>query len=558
MKFVIIVFLLFSEGANAVKFEDQDIGGKETGAVMFDYHGDKEKAMALTGEGRALLGSVKNRMRLGGLAQLQDEIRRDNNRVVIFASSIKGQGGSADIDRVSIFVDKDKEGEEYQTDIITGFIVQMTRTSMEWIWSVPYALEPGIDSDGPSFTDKSGWVYPWPYTSSIFPDSGNITPFSWNTIDNWLPEMKWLNWTGFSGNGFAIRFDPDANQETVLYDLSLHQLESDTAVHYPPTGPRVGTVAVGAPEDFVIAFGHFLSTEVSAPYITINGPVDDGFTGSYMLNVDGVHSSIVDGDYATDDYSVGNDGPIFMRSNHNYLMAARSSITKLDKNEYLFDTPASDGGQRFSYYNHPYASVALLPEGSTVSAAFEPYDYGADPDYDDWYQATYVASPDANGEVAQGFAHYQTVFRRALDEGAAMPHTIGTNIGDPPGSPLSSMQTNLFPNNWMHPLTHFIDYLLRFEYTFNAAESTGKPDTVAKPGYYKVHIPSFDTVGGVISGVEYDLDITLFGSAFLAKTKLSGITGEKNDKLKILVGIPITFKKGDADSLFTQAIIQER
>jgi len=70
-----------------------------------------------------------------------------------------------------------------------------------------------------------------------------------------------------------------------------------------------------------------------------------------------------------------------------------------------------------------------------------------------------------------------------------------------------------------------------------------------------------------VDGLEFDLDITLFGSKFLTKTTLSGITGQKFDKLKILVGVPVRVKVYDGkkkqiinpvSQLLEQLIIIER
>jgi len=97
----------------------------------------------------------------------------------------------------------------------------------------------------------------------------------------------------------------------------------------------------------------------------------------------------------------------------------------------------------------------------------------------------------------------------------------------------------------------YIDYPYTESFTFRQNNSDeANPDIVMKPGYYKIHTTAWNMQGAFneypylsdYDGLEFDLDITLFGSKFIAKTKMSGITGEKHDQLKLLVGVPVRVK----------------
>ena len=86
-----------------MKFEDDPIGGKETGPIRFSFAGDRAGGEQLASFGQAVLGALKQRMWLGGIQTLNQTVRLDDGSVV-YVSSILGLDGAADINHVSIFV----------------------------------------------------------------------------------------------------------------------------------------------------------------------------------------------------------------------------------------------------------------------------------------------------------------------------------------------------------------------------------------------------------------------------------------------------------------------
>jgi len=86
-----------------MKFEDTHIGGRELGPVQFAFSGDDKAGQRLVNFGRTVLGNLKQRMQMAGVMAQETEVRLDDGSTV-YASSILGQDGAADIDRVGIFV----------------------------------------------------------------------------------------------------------------------------------------------------------------------------------------------------------------------------------------------------------------------------------------------------------------------------------------------------------------------------------------------------------------------------------------------------------------------
>ena len=105
-----------------MRFEGDHIGGREVGPVQFSFTGDVNAGQQLVNFGRSVLGALKQRMQLGGLQSHNTEVRLDNGASV-YASSILGQDGMADIDRVGIFVPVKREKKSVLKNICRGFIV---------------------------------------------------------------------------------------------------------------------------------------------------------------------------------------------------------------------------------------------------------------------------------------------------------------------------------------------------------------------------------------------------------------------------------------------------
>jgi hypothetical protein len=80
------------------KFDDEEIGGIEYGAVKFDYRGLFSDADPMRKRGRLVLGEMKRRMALGEIEYGKHKVKLDDGTVII-AKSIKG---FADQDTVHI------------------------------------------------------------------------------------------------------------------------------------------------------------------------------------------------------------------------------------------------------------------------------------------------------------------------------------------------------------------------------------------------------------------------------------------------------------------------
>jgi hypothetical protein len=536
-------------------FEDDEIGGVSTGAARIYIEGDRRRGQELIGTGQAMLGNLKQRMQLGHLLQGHDwrqypeekytstlfellcngELEGQNIPVekakktgiqvtvnrYIEVSSIKGLADTDSI-RIAVSVRYEEVGEGGNK--CTAF-VQVTRTSHLSDMSIrvdAWGAEPDVKSDNP---DIMTWLMP----RTI----GNRVPAEYAEFDKYTTlEVNW-NWTGvnnnsndptaqyawkgFTDNGFAIRGGPDyaAVYQTNpnAYQLSLQSVETDIINEYPDTGPRIGTVAAGAPGEFHFSTGHWLYTDETAPYITWNTPTDDGLYGSYMLDVDYIHSKILTGEKAPNDYDLFDAFSSSTCATSNNLIATSSRIDVLKNNIFDFQTTTDD----YTEKTYPYSALALLPKGSTVVANYM-RDWVNDPDYGDW------------NDYTTGL--YASIYDAIIDDGATYPYDRGTT------------DIYLYPSNYLHPLVTYIDFRVHRYWTINPIVSAaGHPKIVAKSGHYKVHVLAEQSVGNtsspvphnIIDDVTYDLDITLWTTQGIIKKKLHGITGIENDQLKILV-----------------------
>jgi hypothetical protein len=109
------------------KFDDQDIGGKEYESIYWQFDGDREKAIRLTGLGRKLLGDMKNRMRLGELPYYAQRVHLEDGTVFAMSSNLHGL---SPIDRVHIYVPPVAGGGK---DILLGFIVRITSATKQFL-----------------------------------------------------------------------------------------------------------------------------------------------------------------------------------------------------------------------------------------------------------------------------------------------------------------------------------------------------------------------------------------------------------------------------------------
>lgn len=123
-----------------MKINDQHIGGKETGPAKIELSGDETVCKRHIGEGRKLLGELKNRMVLGGIVSAKDSrdipsyFYQDDNKYIkitydlrIEYSSIIGQGQMADVDYIKISVSNFNSQPEFANFgkcRIVGYIVQ--------------------------------------------------------------------------------------------------------------------------------------------------------------------------------------------------------------------------------------------------------------------------------------------------------------------------------------------------------------------------------------------------------------------------------------------------
>jgi len=115
-----------------MKFEDTHIGGRELGPVQFAFSGDDKAGQRLVNFGRTVLGNLKQRMQMAGVMAQETEVRLDDGSTV-YASSILGQDGAADIDRVGIFVPvKEKKKKKEFGDI--GFVIHVYALPERFTW----------------------------------------------------------------------------------------------------------------------------------------------------------------------------------------------------------------------------------------------------------------------------------------------------------------------------------------------------------------------------------------------------------------------------------------
>ena len=556
MKWAYLFLLLVITGCS-MRINDTDIGGKEVGPAKFDFKGDKEKARDLSGIGRKLLGELKQSMTFNNLLQHQAQVKLKDG-TIIRAHSIKGQDGMADIDK--IFIEAPQGGEEKKAmlmDICTGFIVQMKRTSNlddELFWRV-YGLEPVDGSEDSEPTPGVSSTTPW-----IVGDGQGINTWRYfpeTPGDNFFDDPTGVSfWHGFEADGFARRGGEEYARiyggSPDTYQMSLMELDLDYTSNYPAVGPQVGDVLPGADPGDHIAVGHWLSSPDSDSFINIQtiSPWSD-----YNANIALIHAAILTNEFdpANPSHEIGNGSRFTMMGTENNFIASLTPVINLGDKTY--DFPQDPWENDRNSLQQEYSSVALLPKGSKITSRSY-YDYAGDPVYGPWTNLTYENEPDPEtGEF--DFSIYQSAFKNVLDSGVTMPYSIGSNTGDPPDYPVSTMQTNQYPNLWLPPTLYYIDQYITNEWVIDQRESVGKPDIKALSGYYKVRVIALDGQAKT-TGQEYDLEITLFGSHFLAKTTLKGIVGEKNDKLKILVNTPIEFEEGDLGAIFSQLLVIER
>ena len=556
-----------------MQFDGTDIGGKEVGAASIEVIGSHYFGDPYVGEGRALLGDLKQRMgvnlnstfdqnslehephfyvataydalMVGALDGSMDIAKAQQTEVTIkyqvsvYVSSIKGVDGSADIDKIRITVVTEATlkpiDEEGDMGVCIGFTVQVTGHKGISLWG----REPHLKGER-SLPPKPKTL---PNGVHLNADHGWVGAIPWFNYWIYYFDLATGDWTGFGPNGFASQ-KMDAYGYIGLQRLSLEEIEWDTIARPPYSHPRLGILKPGTipTPDPVMGgywYGHYFSDEsldANVDFVT-DGPFAPDAAGADYGNY-GPNVKIIDdilrqprGLNLPSDHSIENDSLDYIFATTNFLIAAPRPVThEKGSLDFTFEPQIIEwGGLPGKYY-----TIALLPPESSFSGVVPPYDYAGDPWFGTWYYATYEGDPDYDGYTF--FGHYQNLFLDQTLLGVEMPYAIGGNFGSYPEQFhfYSTEQHVLFPSLYLHPLMTFVDYTASNDWVIKTSRSVGHPDTKAVSGDYAIEV-SAD------SGAAFVLDIELFfgDGTRSKKTQLEGVMGEKNDQLRIAVKKPV-------------------
>ena len=563
-----------------MQFDGVDIGGKEVGAASIEIIGNHFFGAPYVGEGRALLGALKQQMgvnikltfaqnslehepefyvataydalMVGALDGSMDIAKAKQTEVTIkyqvstYVSSIKGAEGSADIDAIRITVVTEatlKPLSDGDSNACIGFTVQLTRTSHldELLRCALYTLEPALDkaNKDPVLYDYTGW----------------ITNFGG-------PRLFVGTDPGFVDHGFGrIEADLSKPLDTGIA-LYLDYAIRDTVYVWPEHGPRIATYHIGSvrPDDTQhLLWNSWAESNTDFAQVVGGSPftITDVHRANYAANIDIVHAHIVAGQFwANSQIASGNGGIAYITSTPNYLMVFQTKVER-DKKDFNFpprpwlETTSPLNADRQHWMKHPYSTVALLPPKSTVRSS-NPYDFASDPEFGSWTQTTIEGGdPDPDTGYTY-FGLYQNIFQQVLDAGVEMPYEIGglsggTNDSWGPTYLSDAYQHTLFPHGLISFDDTFIDYTLTVAPAFTQTQSIGEPPTKAIAGEYEIRVPTWRYLGSLgdaaptagwesITGVAYELDIELFlQDGVILKKNLKGVSGKEHDKLQIKV-----------------------
>ena len=253
--------------------DEEEIGGREVGAVQIDITGDRRRGNELITQARSLLGNLKMRMGFNQLRQGQDVLELEEQKYTttlydllfsgelvgenipidyakktaieatvnssIAVSSIKIGGTSADIDKIAIDVQvKYRETGKKSGKVCRGFIVQVFSDYLDAVDDVHdltvslQAILPSNDKLGETHTDNVGWpITPFEGGMVIADKTGNEIPFS-----------------GFNANGLNyinnyqhFDLDPGVNDLSPehITAFNVHEFYTNTETL---NGTLVGTV----------------------------------------------------------------------------------------------------------------------------------------------------------------------------------------------------------------------------------------------------------------------------------------------------------------------------
>ncbi len=504
-----------------------------TGEVRFRFFGNEERARSLIPLARKFMGELLNDASFNKL-----EIA--SRQRTLFSGDIVKVVKSHGMKEIQIFSPSVSGGGESWV-MCTGFLVQMiqqTDVDNEDIICVPYVKEPNKDYGDPQEPMKKGsWLFS---LGTLFDEDVDFGPNGFLSIP---AEGNIGRYDGgvqilFSG------FNDPVNQ------LGLATYYANT-VHEPPVnGPRI----VGYVEGMeVAAVGHVRANEVNEPLIVYEEYSADSSRFKYQANVDYINELMRQGVESPDEDNGTFTEAMYIRANENYLMAMQADVTVSGKNftfnppPYNYDTAHFLKRDSFTY---AYNAVALFPDNSIINEipAYNIFD-PRETSYGDWTNWTY--------EGTYPFNLYAQWFSAILDAGYSLPYPeIGSDA-----SP--SAANRLYPGAFLNLFETYVDFRIDNHFDLGMNTSTGYPSVKRKTGDYEVRIVGWQEAGVTgntmnfteISGVEYDLEITLFGlmswgnlPVDVKKTyKVSGVSGERNNVVKITVNKPVLLKKDDAN-----------
>ena len=111
-----------------MRFEDDEIGGKEVGPTKIKLFGDVDAAKNLIGAGRAVLGRLKQYMQMSELTWHQIDVPLEDGSVIHAQSNT---AGLADIDEIWIGVPPPGKVRKRLVNRCIGFIVHLSREASE-------------------------------------------------------------------------------------------------------------------------------------------------------------------------------------------------------------------------------------------------------------------------------------------------------------------------------------------------------------------------------------------------------------------------------------------
>lgn len=510
--------------------------GKYLEEVRFRFTGDQEKAKLLILEGRKYLGMLVNDAGFNRLDQLERRHTLADGSVI----DVKMYAG---LKEINIYVPPKPEGEAMDVDIITGFIVEVVRTSHindESILLQPWVIEPGNEEfEDPGMTFIGQPVPgPWIYVQEAE---------SWNRFDKGNTPNITSDWEGFNVNGFAKRLSFfNAPNPPDMFCLSLNEITYDYDYTLPASGPRVITLEVGM-DQYQPNYVRYEDPNIALAVVDDSNAERIAYSG----NVDFVNDLMKQGYLKETFYQIGpNDmpGTHYMSVNSNDLFAVASRVRSVGDGSgsyHILSSEAVDFGAYGTkkYTANPYGTVALFPGKTKV------FDDGG------------ILLPQAPSDPLWQYdiniflQNYQDWAQRIFDSGVTLPYSL----------PRYGTQDTLYPPVWIHPLEAYLIYPLTLDYNTSGQTSKGTLIPKFKTGYYRVHIPAYTdgffapgsdgfTSASQVNDVHFDLEITLFGSKTYPKLKLKGVSGVKNTKIGILVGVPMEFRAGHPEELLGKIV----